>query len=324
MKRRAFLRTMAVTLAAGTMGAAMHPSKAASVAQARPLDAATYRRERRYAHLPCGDIAYLDRGHGPAALFLHGFPLNSFQWRGAIDRLSPHRRCISADWMGLGYTRVAPGQSVAPAAQAAMLAALLDNLGIDTVDVIANDSGGAIAQLFVTHYPGRVRSMLLTNCDVENDSPPAALMPVIDMSRKGEFVDHWLAPWLADKALARSPQGIGGMCFQYPDHPTDEAIDYYLSPLCTGAQKPLVHAYALGLSPNPLAGIEPALKRCRVPTRILWGTGDDIFSQASPDYLLRTLGNPRGVRRIPGAKLFFPEEYPDLIAEEARHLWALS
>jgi haloalkane dehalogenase len=27
------------------------------------------------------------------------------------------------------------------------------------------------------------------------------------------------------------------------------------------------------------------------------------------------------VRRIEGAKLFFPEEFPDVIAEEARRLW---
>lgn len=322
MHRRIFLQTMSLALAAGTLGLTTRKALAAGSAPVATQDAATYRRERRYAHLPCGDVAYLDRGRGPATLFLHGFPLNSFQWRGVIARLSGDRRCIAPDWLGLGYTHVAPGQVVTPAAQVDMLIALLDMLRVETVDVVANDSGGAIAQLLVTRHPGRVRTLLLTNCDVENDSPPAALQPVIEMSRKGQFVDQWLAPWLADKKLARSPQGIGGMCYQFPEHPADEAIDYYLSPLCQPTQKPWVHAYALGLTPNPLAGIEPLLKQSRVPTRILWGTGDDIFSQASPDYLQRTLGNPRGIRRIPGAKLFFPEEYPDVIVEELRNLWA--
>jgi haloalkane dehalogenase len=86
-------------------------------------------------------------------------------------------------------------------------------------------------------------------------------------------------------------------------------------------RKAQVHAYTLALEPNPLAGIEPALKRCSVPTRIVWGTGDTIFSPASPDYLDRTLPRSRGVRRVEGAKLFFPEEFPDLVAEEARNLW---
>ena len=84
-----------------------------------------------------------------------------------------------------------------------------------------------------------------------------------------------------------------------------------------------VQACAVALERNALEGIEPALKRCAVPTRIVWGTGDTIFSQASPDYLNRTFARSRGVRLVPGAKLFFPEEFPELIAEEARQLWGV-
>jgi pimeloyl-ACP methyl ester carboxylesterase len=147
-------------------------------------------------------------------------------------------------------------------------------------------------------------------------------MPVIEMSRAGTFVDRWLAPWLADKTLARSAVGIGGMCYADPAHPTDEAIDCYFAPLVTTPRrKELVHAYALALERDPLAGIAPALARCKAPTRIVWGTGDTIFSPASPDALDRAFGNSRGVRRLPGKKLFFPEELPDVIAEEARRLW---
>jgi len=289
------------------------------------MDAAAFRAERRFAETAFGRIAYVERGRGDAALFLHGFPLNGYQWRGAIDRLQAHRRCVAPDFMGLGYTEVAEGQSVAPDAQVAMLATLLDTLSIETVDLIANDSGGAVAQLFVTRHPQRVRSLLLTNCDVENDSPPAAVVPVIAAAGAGTFADDTFRPQLADKTFARSAQGIGGLCYSDPSHPTDEAIDYYFSPLVSSPQRSaLTNAYAIGLDPNPLAGIEPLLKRCAVPTRIVWGTGDTIFSQASPEYLDRTLANSRGVRRVPGAKLFFPEEFPDLIAEEARRLWRIA
>jgi pimeloyl-ACP methyl ester carboxylesterase len=34
-----------------------------------------------------------------------------------------------------------------------MLATLLDSLSISSVDLVASDSGGAIAQLFVTRHP---------------------------------------------------------------------------------------------------------------------------------------------------------------------------
>jgi hypothetical protein len=55
--------------------------------------------------------------------------------------------------------------------------------------------------------------------------------------------------------------------------------------------------------------------------RIVWGTGDDIFSCASAAYLDRLFANSRGVRLLPEAKLFWPEEFPEVIAEEAVRLW---
>jgi pimeloyl-ACP methyl ester carboxylesterase len=286
------------------------------------MNAAAFHATRRLVNTRFGNIAYVERGSGSVALFLHGFPLNGFQWRGALDRLSPHRRCIAPDFMGLGYTQVADGQSVAPTAQVDMLLALLDTLGIASVDLVANDSGGAVAQRLVAHHPRRVRSLLLTNCDTEIECPPAALLPVIDLSKQGKFVDQWLAPWRADTQLARSVQGIGGMCFADPAHPTDEAIETYFAPLVDSVrQKALVHAYASTLEANSLTGIGPALKRCTVPTRIVWGTADTIFSPASANHLGRAFGNSRGVRRLEGSKLFWPEERPDVIAHEARQLW---
>ncbi|QSQ28564.1 alpha/beta hydrolase [Pyxidicoccus parkwayensis] len=328
MQRREFL-VAAGALAAGTLagcasGAARGGASTPTGGVRETLDAAAFRASRRFVDNRFGRIAYVERGTGDAALFLHGFPLNSFQWRGALERLSPYRRCVAPDFMGLGYTEVAEGQSVAAGAQVDMLISLLDTLSIGAVDLVANDSGGAVAQLFVTRHPKRVRTLLLTNCDVEHECPPPAVLPVIEMARKGTYVDAWLAPWLVDKPLARSETGLGGMTYTHPSNPTDEAVDYYLAPLVRSARgQAQVNAYAMALEPNPLAGIEAALKRCTVPTRIIWGTGDTIFSQESADYLDRTLPNSKGVRRVPGAKLFFPEEFPDLIAEEARLLWGV-
>jgi pimeloyl-ACP methyl ester carboxylesterase len=281
-----------------------------------------YNQERRFAETAFGRIAYIDRGSGPAALFLHGFPLSSFQWRGAIERLAGERRCLAPDLMGLGYTEVAPGQSVDPDTQVEMLEAFLDRLKVDQVDLIANDSGGAIAQLFVTSRRERVRTLLLTNCDVEIDSPPKAVLPVIELAKAGEYADRWLVPWVQNKDLARSPNGLGGICYSNPQYPTDAAIDQYLGVLVASpARKALINQYAMSLAPNPLEGVEPYLGACMVPTRLVWGMSDPIFTPRDLDYLTQILPRVTGVRRIDGAKLFFPEEYPHIIADEARRLW---
>jgi pimeloyl-ACP methyl ester carboxylesterase len=325
MHRRQFL-----TLAAGAMGAgvalsALSPSIRAAVAPrpaGNPLGAAAFDAARRWVGTPFGQVAVVERGTGPAALFLHGFPLNGYQWRGALERLSAHRRCIAPDFLGLGHTRVRAGQGVAPAAQADMLAALLDTLGIDRADLVSNDSGSAVAQLFLAHHPQRVRSLLLTNGDSAIECPPEAMQPVISLSKQGRYVKQWLAPWLADGELARSAQGLGGMTYTHPQDLTDETIRMYLEPLVRNAAQ--TEAYALALERNALADIEPALKRSTVPARIVWGTGDTIFSPRNATYLTGILGSSQGVRRVHGAKLFFPEEFPDLIAQEARRLWGVA
>lgn len=279
---------------------------------------------RQFVRTSQGRIAYLDRGRGTIALFLHGFPLNSFQWRGIIPRLMHARRCIAPDFLALGFTEVNDGQSVAPQDQFAMLVDFLGKLSIAKVDIVANDSGGAIAQLIAARHPERVRTLFLTNCDTEPDSPPAAVLPVMELARAGKFADQWLVPWLADKALARSEKGLGGQCYANPTHPTDEALETYLGPLVSSTRrKELTNAYAVALAPNPLAGIEPALKRCQIPTRIVWGMADKIFSQSSPEYLNRTFSKSHGVRRLERAKLFFPEEMPEVIVEEAKRLWGM-
>jgi alpha/beta hydrolase fold len=76
------------------------------------MDASEYHRRRRFARTPFGDIAFVERGSGPVAVFLHGYPLNGYQWRNIIERLSDARRCIALDLMGAGYTRTALDQAV--------------------------------------------------------------------------------------------------------------------------------------------------------------------------------------------------------------------
>ena len=49
-------------------------------------------------------------------------------------------------------------------ANAKMLKEVLDALKIDPVDLVGNDSGGGIAQIFAALNPERVRTLTLTNC----------------------------------------------------------------------------------------------------------------------------------------------------------------
>ncbi|MES2393641.1 MAG: alpha/beta hydrolase [Acidobacteriota bacterium] len=318
MNRRTFF-TLASTAAAAVV---LH--RAALAARPETIDAAWYERSRRFANLPMGRIAYVEAGRGPAAaLFLHAFPLNSFQWRGALQRLQPYRRCIAPDLMSMGRSEVPETQLIAPDTQVEMLAALLDSLHVTTVDLVANDSGGLVAQLFLARHPHRVRSLLLTNCDVDKNNPPPNFLPAVVLARKHIFAERFIMPQLADKNFARSPRGIGGQAFTWPQHLADETIEIYLRPLVeTPLRKTQLDAYTVSMALNELDGVRDNLRAWKGPARILWAMKDTFFPVSTADWLSQTLPGSRGVRRIEQANLFFPEEMPDLIAEEAHRLWS--
>src|SRR5215831_18737788 len=86
-----------------------------------------------------GEIAYAERGKGPAALFVHGVFLNSYYWRHVMARLSGERRCLAPDLLGHGDTPVKPGQEVSLRIQAELLDVFCEAMGLDEVDVVAND-----------------------------------------------------------------------------------------------------------------------------------------------------------------------------------------
>jgi pimeloyl-ACP methyl ester carboxylesterase len=285
------------------------------------MTAAEFHAARRFVETRFGRIAYVEEGRGPAALFLHGLPLNGFHWRGAIARLSGARRCVAPDLLGLGYTQVAPHQDLSPVAQCDMIASLVEALSLGTVDVVANDSGGAVAQLLAARHPGKVRTLLLTNCDTHTNSPPASIADAMDAARKGQLADV-LARHMADKAFARSPEGLFSVCYANPANLTDDAIDCYLAPILESPERRRqLHRYLVTFEPNPLPAIEPMLKRSPAPVRIVWGTADIHFDVQWADWLHRTFPRSRGVRRVEGAMLFFPEELPGVVAEEALALW---
>src|ERR1700719_5291525 len=136
---------------------------------------------------PSGRVSYTEAGSGPVALFVHGVVLNKHVWRRQLTRLSDTRRCIAVDLLAHGDTEIDPNQDVSVTANARMLAELLDALDVDQVDVIGNDSGGGIAQIFAATNPDRVRTLTLTNCDTHDNWPPEAFRPFMEMAAAGDL-----------------------------------------------------------------------------------------------------------------------------------------
>jgi haloalkane dehalogenase len=319
MTRRDFVH--GTSAAAASLLLAEIPANAENT---RTIDAKNFHASRKFANLSMSKVAYVERGRGLAALFVHGYPLNGFQWRGALERLQAHRRCIAPDVMGLGYTQTPEGQAISPDTQAEMLAALLDSLHIDAVDLVGNDSGGMVSQVFLAKYPQRVRTLLLTNCDVDENNPPPQFLPFIELAKKGALADRFVVSQLNDKQLARSQRGLGA-AYSYPDRLTDETIEIYLRPLAeTPLRKEQLHQYTIALGISELTSLRENLRQWKGPARMVWGMKDTLFGVQWAEWLDHTLPGSRGVRRVDDANLFFPEEMPDIIAEETLALWGIT
>jgi pimeloyl-ACP methyl ester carboxylesterase len=290
------------------------------------MDIATFHASRRFADVKSGRIAYFEKGRGPAALFVHGVPLNGYHWRHVIDRVQHRRRCIAIDLMGLGYSEIAPSQDVSFTAQARMIAEVLDALGIEQVDLVGNDSGGAIAQIFAANYSSRLNSLILTNADVHDGWPPPQVLPLMEHARNGTLAGIF-QPLLERPDLARERYGRGEpvplfRSYADPSVLTDEVIRLYLQPLLSSKHRiEAFQRYWLGFDNKHTVAIYPALKTLQVPTLIVWGLKDFFFDKKWAYWLKDTIPGAKRVVEVEDARLFFPEDRPDTLAAPMLEFW---
>ncbi len=138
-----------------------------SVAYARDMKQA-YERVRAGGTVipsPYGDIEFTQGGAGPDVLVIHGsgggYDQNELIAKAVLGNdfhwITPSR---------FGYLRSSFHEGATWDEQAHAYAALLDNLGIDQVAVVAMSQGGPSALLFAVLYPERVSSLTLISCGV--------------------------------------------------------------------------------------------------------------------------------------------------------------
>src|SRR5260370_12645294 len=162
---------------------------------------------QRSVQTASGRISYREQGAGPVALFVHGVLLNGYLWRHQLADLSDIRRCIAVDLLAHGETEIAPDQDVSVTANAEMLKQFLDALKINQVDLVGNDSGGGISQIFAALNPERVRSFTLTDCDTHDNWPPEAFKPFLTMAAN-DGLPRPLEAMLAGKSGYSAPPAL--------------------------------------------------------------------------------------------------------------------
>jgi pimeloyl-ACP methyl ester carboxylesterase len=275
---------------------------------------------KRSVPTPSGHISYTEQGSGPIALFVHGVLLNGHLWRHQQTGLSDLRRTIAVDLLAHGDTEIAPDQNVSVTANAKMLSEFLDALNIDKVDVVGNDSGGGISQIFSALHPERVRSLTLTNCDTHDNWPPEAFKSFVAMVKAGGLRGT-LEAMLSDKSIYRSPDGLGP-AYEHPENVTDETIEKYLRPFLATKQRTRdLERFVVAFDNKHTVAIEPKLKTLKAPTLIVWGTDDIYFDVKWSHWLADAIPGTERRVEFKGARIFFPEERSEEFNRELRGFW---
>ena len=133
-----------------------------------------------------GPASYVDTGGpGRPVLFVHGVGTSSYLWRNVIGLLDGERRCVAIDLPLHGHTPAAADQDFTLPGLARFVADCCDALELTDIDMVANDTGGAVTQVFAAGHAERLHTLTLTNCEAHNNVPPKLLWPAVLLAHMG-------------------------------------------------------------------------------------------------------------------------------------------
>jgi pimeloyl-ACP methyl ester carboxylesterase len=258
-----------------------------------------------------GPVACRDVGSGPPVVFLHHLTGSGTVWSKVVDLLQPRVRCIVPD-LPLGAHRhpMNADADLTPIGLVKLLAEVLDGLGLESVAVVGNDTGGALAQIFATEYPERVDALVITNCDAFEHFPPRIfgvlkLLPYLPgglllLGHGMRIRLLWKLP-LTFRLLAKRPL-------------PPAMIDAWFAPLRTsrGVRRDAAKVIR-GISPRYTMAAADKLRHFTKPVLVAWAPEDRAFRVADARRLCDTIPNAH-LALIEDSYTFVAQDQPERTA----------
>ncbi len=243
----------------------------------------------REVQTAAGPIRYRERGDGPTIVFLHGIVANGWLWRRVVPSLSDQFRCITPDWpLGSHELGIRADADLSLPGLARIVESFFDALDLDDVTLVANDTGGAIAQWVAVHNPDRLGRLVLTPCDAFDNFLPPVLRHLQLLGRTPAGL--WLlGQSLRFRLIYRLPIAFGRLTVRPID---PDAMDCYTAPL---RNNPAVRTDFARLvrSISSRYTIEAAeqLRRFDKPALVVWSLDDRLFPLRHAHLLAELLGS---------------------------------
>lgn len=255
------------------------------------------------AHVPLR-VAYTDRGEGEPVLLLHGIPTWSFLYHEVIPGLAQHCRVLAPDFLGHGYSDRRDCFDRSLVAQARMVVAFLDHLGIDRITLVGHDTGGGVGLIMGIEHPDRIKRLVLSNI-VAYDS-----WPIDDMMELGN--PNWRdkpPAEVAEFVASGLPDGLHN-----PERVTPEFREGIVAPYSDEEGKISLIRNASALNTNHTTALVDRHGAIRAPTLLLWGVHDPWQTIADGERLSKEIPNARLIR-LENASHWLQQDVPDTFAQ---------
>lgn len=258
-----------------------------------------------------GTIAYSEQGSGEPIVFVHGLLVDGRLWRKVIGPLAEAHRCIAPDWpLGAHRTPLSPAAERSPRGVAHLIADFLEELELERVTIVANDTGGAISQILASERPERIGALVLTNCDCLENFLPPVFRPLQWLAHvPGAYA--LIAQLTRSPRLRRSPLGFGMLT---KDPIDDELTASWTAPMRERAVRADVLPILKAISSTDTLAAATALGEHPLPTLLAWAPEDRIFTLRYAERLAAMIPGAR-LEQIPGSRAFVPEDQPERLAE---------
>lgn len=238
----------------------------------------------RFLHVDGITLHLRDEGprDAPAVLLLHGFGSSLHAWDDWVPAIARTFRVIRLDLPGFGLTGPDPRGDYADARTVALLAALLDHLGIARAHAVGSSMGGRIAWRFAADRPDRVDRLVLMAPDGFSETGRYGEAPRIPLAAR-------LLPWVLPEGPLRRMVAAG---FAEPARLTDALFARYRDMmLAPGVRRAMLARMARQQRVDPA----PFLARIAAPTLLLWGGQDAMVPAANAADYERLIPDCRAV-----------------------------
>lgn len=225
-------------------------------------------------------VRYLDVGQGPAVVLLHGFASSIENWAAVIPELKKTHRVLALDLKGFGWTD-RPVGDYSPAAQAALVKALMKERGIDKAAIVAHSWGSSVALALALQSPESVERLALYDAWVYEQQLPS-MFQLARAKGVGEFL---FAAFYSERGEERLAHG-----FYDPEIIPEKLVE----DVERAMERPGTRAAALeAVRGMTFSDVEGRYSTITHPTLLLWGREDIVTPPSIGERLVRQLKNAR-------------------------------